>query len=127
MPGGETVALYSYEAAVEILIERDRMEPDVAAEYLDYTYVACHGQHNPVWLHECEACDVDEASRPDEVVGRSTMVRVFGRPVHGCARATTSCTTRRPGTLGPSGPARDLGGDPEARLSQFTEEPVCRT
>ena len=87
VPGGEAVACYSYEAAVEVLIERDGMEPDDAADYIDYNYVGCQGRHDPMWLYECEPviADDDEAST-NVLGGDATAPRVFSRRVHDCVR-----------------------------------------
>lgn len=89
VPGGEVVACYSVEAAVEILVERDGMEPDDAADFLDYNYVGCQGPHHPLWLYECEPVAPGEAASSKETDGDyDAPVRVYSRRIHDCLRRT---------------------------------------
>ena len=52
VPGGEVVACYDYNRAVEVLADHDEANYDDAADDLDYNYVGCHGPHMPVWLRD---------------------------------------------------------------------------
>jgi hypothetical protein len=87
VPGGEVVACYSYEAAVDVFVERDGMEPDDAADFLDYSYVGCQGPHHPLWLYDCERTVAGyEAAGTDATDSGAGRVRGFGRRVWACVR-----------------------------------------
>lgn len=47
--GFEDVKVYSFDKMVEVLVERDGMEEDEAAEFIDYNIVVAHlGERTPV-------------------------------------------------------------------------------
>jgi hypothetical protein len=49
--GQPSLAVYDYELAVKVLIERDDMEYEEAVEFLEFNSVgAWMGEHTPVWL-----------------------------------------------------------------------------
>mgnify|MGYP003628529238 FL=1 len=49
----KTVAVYAYEKCIEILMNRDGMDPEEATEYFDYNVQgAWVGENGPVFLYD---------------------------------------------------------------------------
>ena len=55
----QTVACYDYEKCVQSLMERDGIDAEAAAEFLDFNAVGSHGEEHPVFLHNLRASASD--------------------------------------------------------------------
>lgn len=56
--GQPTLAVYDYQAGVQLLILRDGMTHEEAEEYLEFNVVgAWMGEHTPLWLCRPSVCE----------------------------------------------------------------------
>jgi hypothetical protein len=44
--------IFSVRKSIELLMERDGMEYEVAKEYIHYNYIGARGQDEPIWLDD---------------------------------------------------------------------------